>query len=161
MEKYFVLPFSIGCSSQASVDVVSPSDQLRKIESETKHSGTRSQEGEEGKMKKTSRLPNISGGIQKLLRSILNLSHLFVYKKDDEPADQQEMVIGFPTDVKHVTHIGLDGTTTTNNLIDGCNNDNFKAPEIIPLPSFSLKQFELAMASQSQRHRISLQSLLH
>ena len=59
---------------------------------------------------------------------------------------EREMEIGYPTDVKHVTHIGLDGTTMTN-PIKGW--DCLKSPEIIPFPSFTLRQFELAMAAQA------------
>ena len=60
---------------------------------------------------------------------------------------EKEMEIGHPTDVKHVTHIGLDGSTTTN-PVKGW--ENLKAPEILSFPSISLRQFELAMAAQAQ-----------
>ncbi|CAK9167733.1 unnamed protein product [Ilex paraguariensis] len=59
---------------------------------------------------------------------------------------EMEMEIGLPTDVKHVTHIGWDGSTTTN-PVKGW--ENFKAPEILSFPSISLRQFELAMAAQA------------
>lgn len=63
------------------------------------------------------------------------------------------MEIGFPTDVKHVTHIGLDGSTTTNNNLNNFNtnnnNNNAPPPEVLSFPSISLKQFELAMAAQT------------
>ncbi|XP_071723167.1 CRIB domain-containing protein RIC4-like [Rutidosis leptorrhynchoides] len=126
MERFVnVLPFSFGCASQSSVEVVDASSDRHpptKIKStETKHSSTSREEGEEVKMKKTMRFPNISGGIQRLLRSIKSISHIFVYEENDvrdEEEEEVEMEIGFPTDVKHVTHIGLDGTTTTI-------NDNF------------------------------------
>ncbi|KAG6408378.1 hypothetical protein SASPL_131388 [Salvia splendens] len=65
-----------------------------------------------------------------------------VYKEEME---QMEMEIGFPTDVKHVAHIGLDGSTSSLN-----NWENLKASEILSFPSISLQQFELAMASQSR-----------
>lgn len=55
-----------------------------------------------------------------------------------------EMEIGYPTDVKHITHVGLNGSSFSN--INGW--ENTKAPELISLPSISLKQFELAMAAQ-------------
>lgn len=66
---------------------------------------------------------------------------------------EMEMEIGFPTDVKHVTHIGLDGSTTinNNNNINNINNNNLKATDqLLTFPSISLQQFELAMAAQSQ-----------
>ncbi|KAJ6680366.1 CRIB DOMAIN-CONTAINING PROTEIN RIC2 [Salix purpurea] len=66
-----------------------------------------------------------------------------VYREEDE---EREMEIGYPTDVKHLAHIGLDGTTTTN-PIKGW--ESLKSPEIISFPSFSLRQFELAMAAQA------------
>ncbi len=59
----------------------------------------------------------------------------------------KEMEIGYPTDVKHVTHIGLDGSTTTN-PVKGW--ENLKNPEILSFPSISLRQLELAMAAQAQ-----------
>lgn len=72
-----------------------------------------------------------------------------------------EMEIGYPTDVKHVTHIGLDGsTTTTNPNIKGWENlNNFTTTPhhlISSFPSISLRQFELSMAAQTQSP-----SLLH
>lgn len=60
-----------------------------------------------------------------------------------------EMEIGFPTDVKHVTHIGLDGSTMTNPVKGWDNLAMSMAPEILTFPSLSLRQFELAMAAQS------------
>lgn len=60
---------------------------------------------------------------------------------------EKEMEIGFPTDVKHVTHIGSDGSTTINHVSNWGNN--LKANEIISFPSISLQQFEIAMAAQS------------
>jgi len=60
---------------------------------------------------------------------------------------EAEMEIGFPTDVKHVTHIGIDGSTITNNVKGW---DNLKAPELLSLSPISFKQFELAMATQAQ-----------
>lgn len=65
---------------------------------------------------------------------------------------EMEMEIGLPTDVKHVTHIGWDGSTTTNPPVKGSNWDinTLKAqPEILSFPAISLRQFELAMAAQA------------
>lgn len=41
-----------------------------------------------------------------------------MYKDEDDEGEEEEeedmgMEIGFPTDVKHVTHIGIDGSTTS------------------------------------------------
>lgn len=71
-----------------------------------------------------------------------------VYKKEDVEKMEPEMEIGYPTDVKHVTHIGIDGSTTITNNVKGW--DNLKAPELLSLSPISFKQFELAMASQAQ-----------
>lgn len=63
---------------------------------------------------------------------------------------ETDMEIGYPTDVKHLTHIGLDGSTTTNNNVMGW--DNLKPPpELLSFSSISFKQFELAMAAQAHQ----------
>ena len=76
-----------------------------------------------------------------------------VYKEEEEEEMEREMEIGYPTDVKHVTHIGLDGSTTTN-PIKGW--ESLKVPEIISFPSISLRQFELAMAAQTHHGAINV-----
>ena len=68
-------------------------------------------------------------------------------EEEDDEQMEREMEIGFPTDVKHLTHIGLDGTATTSNPIKGW--ESLKPPEIISFPSISLSHFELAMAAQA------------
>jgi len=72
---------------------------------------------------------------------------LNVVYREDVKEMEAEMEIGFPTDVKHVTHIGIDGSTITNNVKGW---DNMKAPELLSLSPISFKQFELAMATQAQ-----------
>lgn len=64
------------------------------------------------------------------------------------------MEIGFPTDVKHVTHIGWDGTTTTTTTTTK-GWDEFKAPDLVSLPAISLRQFDLAMAAQADVHHVN------
>ncbi|XP_057960261.1 CRIB domain-containing protein RIC4-like isoform X2 [Malania oleifera] len=109
VERFAVLPFSIGCASQSSVAVGAPiAPQPKKPISESSQPASAN------------------------------------YK--EEAVEEMEMEIGYPTDVKHVTHIGWDGTTTTN-PVKGW--ENLKAPEILSFPSISLKQFELAMAAQA------------
>lgn len=61
---------------------------------------------------------------------------------------EADMEIGYPTDVKHVTHIGFDGSTTTNNVKGW---DNLKPPELLSLSPITFKQFELAMATQTHQ----------
>lgn len=74
------------------------------------------------------------------------------YKEEIVIEIEKEMEIGHPTDVKHVTHIGLDGSTTTNPIKSW--NNNVNAPEILSFrPTISLKQFEQAMAAQTQNHQ--------
>ncbi|XP_029127942.1 CRIB domain-containing protein RIC4 isoform X2 [Cajanus cajan] len=89
--------------------------------------------------------PNVAAGIQRLIKGFKNFSQLFFYKEDVEEMEP-EMEIGYPTDVKHVTHIGIDGSTITNNVKGW---DNVKAPELLSLSPISFKQFELAMATQA------------
>ncbi|KAJ8755474.1 hypothetical protein K2173_019272 [Erythroxylum novogranatense] len=145
-ERSAVLPFSIGCNSQSSVEVAN-----------TKPSATRKQEKEQkhgkDRIRKTVSFmalpkPNISRGIHKMVRSIRSVSQvLFVYKEEEEEDTEREMEIGYPTDVKHVTHIGADGTTTTN-PVKGW--EGLKSPEVISFPAISLRQFELSTAAQAQ-----------
>ncbi|KAK8682408.1 hypothetical protein V6N13_054796 [Hibiscus sabdariffa] len=110
MERLVVLPFTAGCSSQASVAV-----------------------GKSPPRKPTTQNPT-------------------VYKEIEEVT--AEMEIGYPTDVKHVTHIGLDGTTTTttssNNPLKGWQDFSPTDHNFIAFPSISLRQFGLAMAAQTQ-----------
>ncbi|XWS22320.1 hypothetical protein CRYUN_Cryun29cG0023700 [Craigia yunnanensis] len=152
-----VLPFSTGCSSQASVAVgKSPP---RKPKSESTQNLTSNQVGEECSSKVKTKnsfgwlplpKPNISSGIHRLIRNtVKSFSQLFVYKEIEEVT--AEMEIGFPTDVKYVSHIGLDGNTTTNPLKGW---EDFNPPDIIAFPSISLRQFELAMAAQIQNRQL-------
>ncbi|THF95873.1 hypothetical protein TEA_024381 [Camellia sinensis var. sinensis] len=182
MERLVVLPFSIGCVSQSSVAVgtTTTTAQPRKTKSEGSNSGpavviTRKEEREESsssalKMRNSwgflaAPKPNISTGIHRLVKTFKSFSQLFgnvpnpvnisnmlmndlVYKEEME----MEMEIGFPTDVKHVTHIGWDGTTTTTNTTNNPMKgswENLTAPEILSFPSISMRQFELAMAAQA------------
>ncbi|KAK9671359.1 hypothetical protein RND81_12G024700 [Saponaria officinalis] len=99
------------------------------------------------------RLPkgSLSHGIQRFIRSFKTVSRLFVYKTNEkvieENDENDEMEIGYPTDVKHLTHIGWDGSTTVSKP---CNEWNDLNPsEIVSFPSISLKQFEAAMAQQA------------
>ncbi|XP_011042762.1 PREDICTED: CRIB domain-containing protein RIC4-like [Populus euphratica] len=160
-ERFVVLPFSIGCASQSSVAVATAAEPCKKPKHETKSShATRRREGEEiscqEKTKSTTSSslalpkPNMSSGMHKLVRGIKSLSHIFVYKEDDDNRIEEEMEIGYPTDVKHLTHIGLDGsttTTTTTNPIKAW--ESMKPPEIISFPSLSLRHLELAMGAQA------------
>ncbi|XP_077251612.1 CRIB domain-containing protein RIC4-like isoform X1 [Tasmannia lanceolata] len=154
MERLVVLPFTIGCVSQTSVAVSEHNP--KKTKQEQNPSSTifflwvskERQSLSGGKMKNSFgffSLPksNISAGLHRLIKSF---SQLFVYKEEGD--GEMGMEIGMPTDVKHVTHIGWDGSTTTTTTLN--NWDGLKAPDqLISLPSISLKQFELVMAAQA------------
>ncbi|XP_058103233.1 CRIB domain-containing protein RIC4-like [Magnolia sinica] len=147
MERLAVLPFSMGCVSHSSVAVGESNP--KKNKADPIPSSARERECVNGVKMKNSvglfPLPRptlISAGFVRLFKSF---SHFFVYK--EEETGEMEMEIGFPTDVKHVSHIGWDGSTTTMNMKSW---DALKAPEMLSLPSISLKQFELAMSAQAE-----------
>ncbi|KAM6545745.1 hypothetical protein CsatB_026481 [Cannabis sativa] len=176
MERLVVFPFAIGCNSESSVALgknsttvndqqQTPSDDLeenkpprrRENTEETSSSLSRSVKKKKNGFFSFLNLPkrNISGGIQRLIRSIKSFSQMFVYKEEESESDESEneMVIGFPTDVKHVTHIGLDGSTTPNpNTVKEIMGIGMGmgSPEVLSFPTISLKQFELAMTAQQQ-----------
>jgi hypothetical protein len=83
-------------------------------------------------------------GIRKLIKSFKSLSHIFEIYKEEDDDDDEGIEIGFPTDVQHVAHIGLDGSTNVSSL-RGLDEG---ARELLSLSSLTtLEQFELAMAS--------------
>ncbi|XP_020099920.1 CRIB domain-containing protein RIC4-like isoform X3 [Ananas comosus] len=121
MDRFVVLPFSVGCVSQSSVSVLHTQPKNTQLEESPHNSG-----GGDQKPRSAVRIlalpkPSISAGLQKLIRGFkMGLSQLFVvYEEDgdgggggDEEEEEREMVIGFPTDVQHVAHIGLDGVSS-------------------------------------------------
>ncbi|KAE9618609.1 hypothetical protein Lal_00047415 [Lupinus albus] len=143
MKKLVVLPLSFGCASHSSVELGSPSSAIIPIR----------KAGREGRtlMAKMKRRmpsssssgflalskPKIAAGVHCFIKS---LSQLFFFKEEDIEKEI-EMEIGYPTDVKHVTHIGLDGSTATNNVMGW---DNLKAPELMSVSSILFNQFELS-----------------
>lgn len=151
MERFIVIPFS-NCRSDSSVDVVD-SRQAKKPQG-----GGDGAAGSAGK-------PKGESLVARLLRGFKNLSQIFaVYEDDDDEGEEQrEMVIGLPTDVKHVAHIGWDGSTNTTNSVRSWNraappcaaSTSSAAPTPPPppqqssTPAFSMRQFELAMAAQA------------
>ncbi|KAK4725842.1 hypothetical protein R3W88_030759 [Solanum pinnatisectum] len=143
VEKFFMLPFFIGCGSESSV-VVTTSSQTKNSSQITKESSSNV------KMKTfwgfwAMTRPRFSQNVQRLKRHFKGFSQLFARKEEVEE-EETEIEIGYPTDVKHLTHIGWDGSTTIN-PIKGW--ENLKPPEIISFPTISIKQFELAMAAQA------------
>ena len=77
----------------------------------------------------------VAAGVSRLMKGIRSLSLMFA--GDDEGEEEREMVIGYPTDVQHVGHIGWDG----HNKVGAMGMVNaFSLPS-----SLSLRQLEMAM----------------
>ncbi|KAK9006553.1 hypothetical protein V6N11_018890 [Hibiscus sabdariffa] len=128
MERLVILPFSVGCVSDASVAVAVQRHHhqpRRSKPADTSLKKRTQEEDEEGlsseNIKYSLKLlplpkPDISTGLNRLFTktsvtcpNIYSSFRFPAYKEEiDEP--ENEMEIGFPTDVKHVTHIGLDGS---------------------------------------------------
>ncbi|XP_019233606.1 PREDICTED: CRIB domain-containing protein RIC4-like [Nicotiana attenuata] len=154
IEKFFMLPFSIVCGSESSIAVSTTSQPGKRKTNPTEKSKSQEGEGEESsssvKMKSfwgflAMTRPTFSQNIQRLKIHFKGFSQLFVHKEEAEEVEMK-IEIGYPTDVKHVTHIGWDGSTTIN-PIKGW--ENLKTPQLISFPSISIKQFEHAMAAQA------------
>ncbi|KAH7521465.1 hypothetical protein FEM48_Zijuj07G0036500 [Ziziphus jujuba var. spinosa] len=132
VERFVILPFAIGCSSDSSIALrTKNSIKAKKTKSEPNPPLIRTREKEETSSSKLVKVknsfsflalpkPNISNGMHRLIRSIKSFSQLF----------------------------GLDGSATTNPIRGW---ENLNAPELLSFPSISFKQFELAMAAQSQQ----------
>ncbi|KAH7571358.1 hypothetical protein JRO89_XS04G0028700 [Xanthoceras sorbifolium] len=200
MERFVLLPFSIGCVSESSIAVAVHHPQPRRSSpkppptslslslslapsfiftyttllpiftyfcvgnGEDDEESLSSHDAES--MKNSLRLhaipkPDISNGFNRLFKGFKNFSQLFDRDEDIEEMEG-EMEIGFPTDVKHVTHIGLDGSTTNNNnnnnpikgwdsFISPDDHQPFTRSTSLP-PSVSMDQFQIAMAAQAQAH---------
>lgn len=66
-----------------------------------------------------------------------------VYKEEEMEEVEKEIEIGFPTDVKHVTHIGLDGCTTTTTTTNNTQNSNsIKWENLMAAGLLSFNQFD-------------------
>ncbi|MQL83550.1 hypothetical protein Taro_016047 [Colocasia esculenta] len=162
VERFVILPISIGCVSQSSVAVCDSQPRMTHTEYNPSPRGLSSTTEvlafeslmDEGKAAKPAPLcllavprSNMSAGLQRLIKSFKGLSQLFTNYKSEEEDEEMEMEIGFPTDVKHVAHIGWDGAGSGGGGWDvtGC-------PDLLALPSVSLvRQFEAAMASPHLR----------
>ncbi|XP_030536508.2 CRIB domain-containing protein RIC4-like isoform X2 [Rhodamnia argentea] len=158
-ERFMVLPFNISCASLSSVAVSTTCQEKQKTESLDVASIARRQNGEAGPSKERAKgshgyptlpKPNTNFGFwHKLRKSIKGFTQLFVYREEEEMEEiDVELEIGYPTDVKHVTHIGLDGSTHTDPVKEW---ENINTPELLAFPSLSLKQFEFAMAARTNR----------
>ncbi|KAG2300374.1 hypothetical protein Bca52824_036846 [Brassica carinata] len=122
MERLVVLPFSVGCISDSSVDVLSPLSKHHHHHHSPQ--GIRDQEEEEN-MKNVFKFlavskPEISTGINRLFKSFKTISQLFAYKEEEESEEGETsglMEIGAPTNVKHVSHIGWESSREWKDLI--------------------------------------------
>ncbi|KAM0008252.1 putative CRIB domain-containing protein RIC2/4 [Helianthus debilis subsp. tardiflorus] len=131
MERLVAFPFVTGCVSAASVAVCVQHGRRPKEDIDSSHMVCRSfgipkdQKDEEGAptssdnmMKHSFRFtslskPNVSIGLQRLTKSIKNLSQSLVFKDGEMDEVHMELEIGLPTDVKHVAHVGFDGSVTS------------------------------------------------
>ncbi|KAL5226679.1 hypothetical protein ABZP36_014944 [Zizania latifolia] len=155
--RFIIIPFSSNCRSGSSVDVVD---------------GKRAKKPQGGGEGGAGSKPKGESLVARLLRGFKNLSQIFAVYEDEEEEEEREMVIGLPTDVKHVAHIGWDGSTNTTNSVRSWNRAAPPTPSSSaastsspapppppvqaqqqqqqpPLPAFSMRQFELAMAAQA------------
>ncbi|KAM5561892.1 CRIB domain-containing protein RIC4 [Rosa sericea] len=167
MERLVLLPFTIGCVSESSI-AVGAQQQPRRSKSDSNPSPIRTKEEEEEEeegdglssgenMKNSFRSlalskPNISIGIHRLSKGFKTFSQLFVYKDEmEEEQLEMDMEIGCPTDVKHVTHIGLDGSASaaTTDPIPKGSWDDLISP-------VSWRQFELSRPSQPDADAVNV-----
>ncbi|KAI3757061.1 hypothetical protein L6452_04594 [Arctium lappa] len=151
MERLVVLPFTAGCVSSSSVSICVQHRKRTKEDINSAHMVCRSKEGpndhkdtsSDHMMKGSSRSPTLSKpnmyiGFHRLTRSIKSFSQSLVFKEETEDVEM-EMEIGLPTDVKHVTHIGFDGSTT--HSANGC-NDNLVVSDLLSLYPDFMSQYE-------------------
>ncbi|OMO72950.1 PAK-box/P21-Rho-binding protein [Corchorus olitorius] len=138
MERFVILPFSVGCVSESSVAVAVQQQQQQprksKQPADTNSTATRTLGEEDEEMKYSLKFlplpkPDISNGFHRLFKGFKTLSHqLFAYKDMEECEIEKEMEIGLPTDVKHVTHIGLDGSASSSPSM-GSSWENLFSPQ--------------------------------
>ncbi|XP_004302157.1 PREDICTED: CRIB domain-containing protein RIC4 [Fragaria vesca subsp. vesca] len=147
MERLVLLPFTIGCVSESSI-AVGAQQHPRRSKSDTNPSPTRTKEEEEDEEEGDSlSKPNVSVGIHRLFKGFKNFSQLFVYK-DEMEEEEMDMEIGSPTDVKHVTHIGLDGSGSgSGSAATAATTNKVSWDDLISHVSW--RQFELSRPSQS------------
>nr|GFB00928.1 hypothetical protein [Tanacetum cinerariifolium] len=87
-------------------------------------------------------ISNISKAMKKLIRiTYKSFANVFACK-DLEIKKETKLEIGYPTGVKHVTHIGYEGSTTT--------NPDKILNHLQPPETLSLKQLKLAMVVQAE-----------
>ncbi|KAK7340360.1 hypothetical protein VNO77_21062 [Canavalia gladiata] len=148
MERLVILPFSVGCISEASVAVGVPQPRRSKPDTNMPPPAIKGSKDIEDSddlsgenMKNSLKLldavpkPNLSTGFNRLLKGFKNISQLFGEKEDEFEEVEIDMEIGCPTDVQHVTHIGWDGIATSADPIRGW--DALIPPQFLSLSSQS------------------------
>ncbi|XP_066385622.1 CRIB domain-containing protein RIC4-like isoform X2 [Miscanthus floridulus] len=127
-DRFAVFPFSMGCMSQSAVSVADPSEKKPQGDPSSSASSsaaavttaTTAAYQEEGageavkeKAAVAAATPGlVAAGVSRLMKGIRSLSQMFA-AYDGEEEEEREMVIGYPTDVQHVGHIGWDGHNNT------------------------------------------------
>ncbi|KAI3746125.1 hypothetical protein L6452_08547 [Arctium lappa] len=160
MERLVVFPFATGCVSASSVAVciqhgrrskeeLNPSRMVCRafgVPKILKDEELGAAMPDENLTKSSFRFsalskPNVSIGLHKLTRSIKNLSQSLVSKEEIEEV-QMELEIGLPTDVKHVAHVGFDGSVTS----DVNRHGNHTASDFLGFCPISFAQLEERLA---------------
>ncbi|XP_022561116.1 CRIB domain-containing protein RIC2-like [Brassica napus] len=121
IQQFVALPFSLGCSTQSSVAVADTHDQPKKPDQLIKR---REESDENGLFQKedTSIDNNNNNGSANISDKIIRSFKSYEEEREEREA---EMEIGFPTDVKHLSHIGVDGTMTTFDVYSTTNSSSF------------------------------------
>ncbi|ERN02272.1 hypothetical protein AMTR_s00343p00013980 [Amborella trichopoda] len=141
MERLVILPFSIGCASPSST-AVKDTTLTKSPTNKPQTPPLPSSEMKNPFSRPPISKPLISSGLHRLVKRFKSLTQIFMYKEEE----LVEMEIGFPTDVKHVAHIGWDGS--------GTGIKRWEGPEVLAFPSsVSLREFEAAMAAQTKGER--------
>ncbi|XP_066310563.1 CRIB domain-containing protein RIC4-like [Miscanthus floridulus] len=155
--RFMAIPFASGCRSHSSVDVVDTTRHGKKPHPQGAETGA-VPGGASVRPPAPAAAASAAGGkgeslVARLLRGFKNLSQIFAVYDEDEDEEEREMVIGLPTDVKHVAHIGWDGSTSTTTSLRSWNRaaapPQLQEQYPLPQPALSMRQFELAMAAQA------------
>ncbi|XP_048573909.1 CRIB domain-containing protein RIC4-like [Triticum urartu] len=146
-------PFSIGCMSQSTVAVAdplhkkpqppqpgkqadNPSSTTTTMAATTQDRGAGEESGED-KAKAAAASGIVTAGVQRLLKGIKTF--FAAYDSEEEDEEEREIVIGYPTDVQHVGHIGWDGINKVGGMGVGMVGA-FSLPS-----SLSRRQLDIAM----------------
>ncbi|KAL6504004.1 CRIB domain-containing protein [Orobanche gracilis] len=155
MERFVLLPFTGSCMSESSIAV--GLQQVKRSKQDTNSTPTKEKEEEEeheeneeeslsGENLKSPLSLSARPRFQKLFKNFKSFSRSFVYK-DELEETEIGIEIGFPTDVKHVTHIGFEGCASS--ILS--KSWDHEPDQIINLRSFPLTQLELAMAKHTDK----------